>query len=438
VKAGSSQKGRVKLLLACTALGLGFVFWLANRPESDVSAPMPSFEARRSFAPPRDPEPQDLPLIAEDSLSTSKLPVYELKLAARDLRAIESSPFGNTTYPAWFVADGKTYRDVKIRARGSWSRTWPKKSFKISFDHQQPFQGRHSLNLNSGWRDPAFLREVLAYKVFAACGVPASQARIVRLQVNGHFRGLFIEIEQPDKEFLAHHNLKGAAVYKAASSSRDADEREHFNEQSYHSAYTKETKKTDTYSDLIDFCHALATATNTLSFFTQYVDTQEYINYLAATVLIQNWDGFNKNHFLAHDIDGSRMWSVIPWDLDRTFGDHWHMTFDEAQLPVLLGTRGSPGVTGWNRVEDRFLSEPTLRQRFLERLSELLETEFTTAKLFPFLDQLEVEIAPAVELDRRLWPGPTGELHDGIAGVKSYIERRRTFLLEEIPKLRGS
>ncbi len=297
-------------------------------------------------------------------------------------------------------------------------------------------KGERSLNLNSGWRDPAFVREVLAYRVYAACGVPASKAQMVRLQVNGRFRGLYVEVEEVDKEFLSRRKLKGAALYKAASHSRDADERELANEESYHAAYTKETKKTESYHELAEFCHALANPTDTLAFFDKYVDTEEYINYLAATVLIQHWDGFNKNHYLVYDGQGSARWRVIPWDLDRTLGDHWHMTFDEAQLPVLLGTRDSPGVTGWNRLEERFFSEPTLRLRFLDRLSELLDKEFTTAKLFPVLDQLEAEIAAAAQLDRTRWPSPAGDLHSGIAGVKSFIERRRTYLQNEIPRLR--
>ena len=114
------------------------------------------------------------------------------------------------------------------------------------------------------------------------------------------------------------------------------------------------------------------------------------------------------------------------------------MSFDETQLPVMLGRRMSPGVTGWNRLEERFFSEPTLRLQFLNRLSELLENEFTTAKLFPVLDQLEAEITPAAELDRVRWPSPAGDLRAGIAGVRSFIERRRAYLQEEIPRLRGS
>src|SRR5258708_23429982 len=106
-------------------------------------------------------------------------------------------------------------------------------------------------------------------------------------------------------------------------------------------------------------------------------------------VLTQNWDGYNKNHFLVFDGEGSKKWFAVPWDLDRTFGDHWNWSFSEASLPAFLGTSQSPGITGWNRLEDRFFDNPVLRRRFLNRLSELLEKEFTTTKLFPIVDRLQ-------------------------------------------------
>src|SRR5207253_2441541 len=166
--------------------------------------------------------------------------------------------------------------------------------------------------------------------------------------------------------------------------------------------------------ELLTFCGELARTTNTLEFFTRRVDLERYVNYLAATVLVQHWDCFNKNHYLLYDSRGSKKWWVIPWDLDRTFGDDWRGPFDQARLPILLGTRLLPGTTGWNRLEDRFFSEPVLRARFLKRLRELLENEFTTEKLFPIVDSLEAEISAEAALDRERWPGPTGELHSGI------------------------
>jgi hypothetical protein len=219
------------------------------------------------------------------------LPHYELMIAAADLDALENNPGSNDTHPATFKAGGKVYNGVKVRVRGSWSRTWPKKSFKILFDHGAPFEGQRSINLNSGWRDPAFVREPLAYYVYEVCGVPAPRSRMVRVDVNGRFGGLYVEVEQPGKEFLSRVGLAGASVFKAGSRGRDADERDLGNEEAYRACYSKETQKTDSYTELQQFCHGLDTATDKLDFFTRHVDLDRYVNYLAATALIQSIDG---------------------------------------------------------------------------------------------------------------------------------------------------
>jgi spore coat protein H len=371
-----------------------------------------------------------------DLSPNGKIPVYELRMTPRDLNSLERSAFSNDTVPATFVADGKLYEGVKVRYRGAWARSWPKKALKIFFSQDKPFDGQRRLNLNSCWRDPAFVREELAYEIYEASGVPASKSRMVRLLVNGKFRGLYVEVEQPDKAFVSRYKLKGASVYKAISRSNQADERDHGSEERYRVHYEKETQKESGFAELQTFCHDLAHAPNTLEFFTQQVDVEKYINYLAATTLIQHWDGYNKNHFLIYDGNGSHKWFVVPWDLDRTMGDHWDWSFDEANLPILLGTRQKPGVTGWNRLQDRFFSDATLRAKFADRLQELLEKEFTKEKLFPIVDQLEAEISSDAALDRRLWPSQTPDLHSGIMQLKQFIERRRAYLLSELPKLR--
>ena len=74
--------------------------------------------------------------------------------------------------------------------------------------------------------------------------------------------------------------------------------------------------------------------------------------------------------------------------------------------------------------------------RFLNRLEELLEKDFTVAKLFPMLDQYETQLAAGAARDRKRWPGPAEHLHDGIAEVKGFIHHRRTFLQREIARLR--
>jgi spore coat protein CotH len=353
----------------------------------------------------------------------------------KDLRAMDRNAFSDNTHPATLLVEAQDYGYVRVRYRGEWARSWPKKPLKIFFDRDKSFQGHRSVNLNSAWRDPAFIRETLAYHVYAACGVPASRSRMVRLQVNGRFHGLYAEVEQVDDTLLRRFNLSGATLFKAISDSNQADERDLGNETLFAAHYGNETDKDDGLSELQRFCRDLARTTNTLDFFTRRMDLKKYINYLAATVLVQHWDGFNKNHYLVHDQRGSGRWFVVPWDLDRTLGDHWNGGFDTTSLSIFIGTRQRPSVTGWNRLQDRFCSEPALRARFLGRLAELLEKEFTTEKLFPVLDRFASDLADEAALDRRRWSGPSEDLHTGIAEVKSFIQRRRAYLLAELKRL---
>jgi spore coat protein H len=325
-----------------------------------------------------------------------------------------------------------------MRYRGDWARSWPKKPLKIFFEKDKDFDGQHVLNLNPNWRDPAFIREQFAYSIYDVCGVPAPSTRMVKLNLNGKFYGVYLEVEQPAKQFLKRVGLKGGVVYKGNSRRWLADESDLGAEAAFHAQYEKQTHKDEDYADLQSFCHELATSTNIAAFFNARVDLDRYINFLAASALVQNWDWHSKNHFLVYDAAGSKKWLVVPWDLDRTLGDHWAGPFDAANLPIRLGTKAQPGTVGWNKLWDAFYNEPTLRKRLLDRIEALLQTEFTKEKLFPILDRWESEINEDVALDRKRWPSPGGEnLHAGIAGVKQYIEDRRAYLFHEIKALRA-
>jgi len=365
------------------------------------------------------------------------LPVYELRMAGDELSKLQQEPGSDERHPARFMAEGKEYA-VTVRYRGDWARSWPKKPLKIFFEKDKEFRGQHALNLNSNWRDPAFVREQLAYHVYTVCGVPASSTRMVKLNLNGRFYGVFLEVEQPDKPFLKRAQLKGAVLYKANSHSWRSDESDLGKESAFHAQYEKETHKNEDYSDLQRFCHDLATTTDVGKFFATHVDMERYVNFLAGSALVQNWDWFSKNHFLVHDVAGSKKWLTVPWDLDRTLGDHWRGRFDVANVPLRLGTRAKPATIGWNKVYEAFLHEPALRNRLLDRIEALLQTEFTKEKLFPMIDRWESELAADVNLDRQRWPSSqAGDFHAGIEELKTYIEGRRTFLFREIEKERA-
>ncbi len=366
---------------------------------------------------------------------TSEIPVYHLNVDPRRLRTLTSFNRGDSTVEGTLFCDGEVYENLQIRQRGAWARSWRKKSWKIIFAEGTRFRAQRRLNLNSCWRDASFLREKLAYEIYRDAGALSLKTRMVRVHVNGSFWGLFVEVEQPRRRFLKRHAIPDAILYKAQSRSKQSDERDLGTPSNYARHYELEVGDDESFRKLHRFCRDLAgvAADDLVAFFEARVDIPTYINYLCASALTQNWDAYNKNHFLAFDTQGSGKWYAIPWDLDRTLGDHWHGGFSKYNLAVLMGTRRIPGATGWNRLQERFFESPELTRRFFERLGVLLESTFTEKRLWPRIDQLGREIALAARLDRQRWGGGGSDFPSGLEGVKQFIADRRGFLRSELP-----
>lgn len=363
-----------------------------------------------------------------------------LTLAAQSIATLENDKGSNETLDAKMTWGGLTNLPVKVRNRGRWSRSWDKSPLKI-FLPENPVEKRDCLNLNSTYRDASWIRERLAYHVYQSCGVPASKTRFIEVQFNGKFHGAYVEVEQVDSKFLTSRNLKGGELYKAIGHGAAGDERRLPNAAVYLREYEKQTKDKSDYQSLIQFCTELHSSTNAEAFFSTQVDLDRYINYLAAGILIQNWDSLNKNHVLARLPGKEAKWFVIPWDVDRTLGDRPETTgggaFNYYRMPLELGIQSAPGITGWNRLQNRFWQSKALRERLAKRLEDLLANEFTPARLFPLLDSWAAEIQPLAAKDRAKWGSTSNlDLAQGIQEVKRYIENRRNYIAANVARLR--
>ena len=109
--------------------------------------------------------------------------------------------------PAELVVDGKVYPEVGVRFRGTSSYFTvesAKKSFNVAIDYGDDNQRLYSyktLNLLNGHVDPSFLREVL-YNRIARDYIPAMKTNFVKLVINGESWGVYINLQQYNKDFL--------------------------------------------------------------------------------------------------------------------------------------------------------------------------------------------------------------------------------------------
>jgi hypothetical protein len=119
------------------------------------------------------------------------------------------------------VVDGVSYPNVGIRIRGNTSFTaLPQGSQKFSLklqmdavDLNQQLMGFDTVNLNNGWRDPTFTREV-EFNNFLAQFVPNARANNVIVTINGQNWGVYNNVQQTDKALLRRYysNADGLRV----------------------------------------------------------------------------------------------------------------------------------------------------------------------------------------------------------------------------------
>ncbi len=110
------------------------------------------------------------------------------------------------------TVDGVTYSNVGVRIRGNTSYTGlPFGSEKFSLnveldavDPDQALMGHSSLNLNNGFHDPTFCREVL-YNNYVAQFMPNPRANHVVVTLNGQNWGVYINVQQFNKTMLSSH-----------------------------------------------------------------------------------------------------------------------------------------------------------------------------------------------------------------------------------------
>lgn len=114
----------------------------------------------------------------------------------------------NTNIPATLEMNGVVLQQVGVRFRGNTSYSQlptgsEKKSFNIETDWSIPSQklfGFTNLNLNNGFHDPTFVREVILYETMRRHGA-APRANFVRLWLNNVYWGIYINVQQPNKDF---------------------------------------------------------------------------------------------------------------------------------------------------------------------------------------------------------------------------------------------
>lgn len=324
-------------------------------------------------------------------------------------------------YPATFIysyrnTDGMvmakdTLGPVGFRLRGNTSRNSAKKSFKVSFNtfqSGQQYRGLDKMNLNGEHNDPTVMRALLSWNLLEAVDVPAPKSAPVEFYINGEFKGLYLNVEHIDDEFVQHRFGSDAGnlyknLYPADLAYRGSNPDAYKFSPSWTDRRTYELKTNtdeDDYSDLATLISVLERTSDALlpETLEAILNVDNTLRWMAIDILTGNWDNYwyNKNNFYLYRNPASNRFEFIPYDYDNTFG-----------IDFIGPDWGTRSWINWGHpnegrpLTDRLMDVPEYRQR-LDYYLQLLSQDqgvFSPNHLYPEIDRLAVMMQEAVERD---------------------------------------
>lgn len=356
------------------------------------------------------------------------------------------------------------YKGVGVRYKGNSSYFSVRKSgsrklpFNIKVNHTDKnlaLPGNiTAIKLANGFRDPSFLREVLAYEI-AGKYMPAPQANFARVFVNDEFIGLYSNTESVDKTFLQRHfdNGKGTLVkcdpadwsvkMPAGCPPSDHASLQYLGQDSvcYPAIYELEQGQ---WSHLIEFTQVLANNPEQLE---GILDVNQTLWMLAFNNLIVNLDSylgkFCHNYYLYRDSSG--VYHPIIWDLNMAFGGFRYNGIDDAALSDEKMQALSPFLHYREKNLKRplivqLLSNELWRKIYVAHMRTMLEEQFLSGAFVKRAQELQRLLDPIVQKDvNKLYDYEAFRLNidttakadkSNIIGLAQLMNRRAAFLAE--------
>jgi len=313
----------------------------------------------------------------EDTHPQSDLPLYRVLLTDQNRAELEArSLYSNVLLDATFVYSDTTYYNVGLRYRGESSRPLLPRPYRIKFNDAQEFASREHINLNGD----EIHREALAYDLFQRAGLPAPDARLVTLYLNGEHSGAYVDVEEVDRDFLKAHfgDDNDGALYRGVE---HADLGYYPGDLArYVDAYEKITHADAAdYTDVISLTAALAAPDATFIAEAQAVaDMPEWLRWFAVNAVLDNhegalWIGPGDDFFLyRRGADGRFV--LLPWDLDGAFTAADHTVWEP----------------DWYASETvrRILHTPVFTRLYYQAIADLISGPFAVAEMLPRIDAL--------------------------------------------------
>jgi hypothetical protein len=354
--------------------------------------------------------------------------------------------------PATLTVDGRTTPGVGVHFRGMSSYftvgEGRKRSLNVSVDFTDEsarLGDYKTLNLLNSHEDPSALHAVL-FSTIAREYIPAPKANFVRVVVNGESWGLYVNVQQFDKAFLAENygTEEGARWKVPGNPGADGGLGYHGEDLApYRQRYELKSSKKGAdkaWKALIELCRTLneTPADQLEQALEPMLDIDGALKFLALDVALVNGDGYwTRASDYSLYLDPKGKFHVIPHDMNETFSTGGGFgpppgfggppgAGGPPGGPRGRGRRGGPGGFGppgfggpggggvkldpmvgmgaddsRTPLRSRLLAVPALKARYLGHVRAIAEKDLDWKNLGPVVARFAESIGPELKADTR-------------------------------------
>jgi spore coat protein CotH len=343
----------------------------------------------------------------------AKLEIHQLNIDLSD-SAREALRHDPHHYVKATVQEGsRVYPDVGMRLKGGTNAPGidKKPGFALKFNEfvkDQDFHGHTRILFNHSQSDPTYFSDTLASEIFRAVDVPSPRTTFAKVQLTGRDLGLYVVAEAVNKEFLGRYFKKAKGnLYEGShadvTEKLEKDSGDDSKEQNDLKALARATKESDPAQRWTKLSPLL--------------DLDRFIAFAAVEVLLWHRDGYvlDRNNYRIYHDPASEHLVFLPHDIDQLCAK-----VDGPLLPEWQGV-----------VATAVMNTPQGRQKYLERMTQLLDSAYRAETVKTRLDALTKLVRPALPAND---PNLLKAFDAAASQLQERITQRAAFLREELKR----
>ncbi|MBU8899020.1 hypothetical protein DRW03_30100 [Corallococcus sp. H22C18031201] len=326
------------------------------------------------------------------------LPVFHLFVP-------DSLPDDDDEHPARLYHLGRCYA-LSLKAHGSTSRAFPKRSYTLEFEGDTFDAARHKVTLVSPFNDNSYLRTRLAFTLWNLMSPEHAQVQTSSavVYVNGRYEGLYTVVDHINRHFLAQQGwdaqgeLFKAVDWDANFSRLDENGKpKRALNQGFEKKDGEPKKGREAFANIEAFTAFVADASpeDFVAHREEWLMSRDYEDWWVFSTLIQTRDAVAKNAYHFRDSGPEGKWRFVPWDLDASFGQEWDTRRVDAEA---WDDFAAP-----NQLFARMLAAPDIAGPLRARYRALLHGSLRMENVLGLVDVAASEVAEAARKDERKW-----------------------------------